>query len=206
MLLSFLDTSGPQRSLPRPIDDEVEKWLLGALDTILPYEPADPGAKVTAYRMLIQGANHRLGTDCLSVACIQDALVPTNRSIASVLAMPELDSYTYNNSAEMVCSEFAARVWQHGFKDQLPEFQGSEQTPKDNYQFQIFEPKVFNKDNCPVGLHETDTGNYCQLMGQWRLPLGGYNSIKLYPNMNNHCGSQWPSFDRCPGGGIDCQC
>lgn len=206
MLLSFLDTADPQRSLPEPMDEQVEKWLLQMLDTVLPYNASDPQAKVTAYRMLIMGANKRLGTDCYDMSCLQDVLAPQNRTLGSVLAMPELDSYTYFGSQEMVCSEFAARVWQHGFGNQLPVFQGSEQTPKDNYQFAIYDPAHFDASNCPVGLHTTPNGNYCQLMGQWNLPLKGFNSIVPYANINNHCESQWPSYERCPGGGTSCQC
>merc|ERR1712146_112841 len=158
----------------------------------------DPHAKVTAYRMLIMGANKRLGTDCYDVACLQAVLAPQNRTLGSVLAMPELDSYTYFGSEEMVCSEFAARVWQHGFGSQLPVFQGSEQTPKDNYQFAIYDPDHFDASNCPVGLHTTPNGNYCQLMGQWNLPLKGYNSIVPYANINNHCESSGPATTAAP--------
>jgi hypothetical protein len=206
MLLSFLDTANPQRSLPQPIDDTVETWLLNTLDKVLPYDPSNPGAKVTTYRMLIEAANNRLNSTCFSIACLQDILVPKNQSIVAVLAMPELDSYRYNGSYEMVCSEFAARTWQHGFGSQLPDFQGSEQTPKDNYQMAIFDQGFFDKTNCPTGLRETDNGNYCQLMGQWQLDLNEYNSIGLYPQMNNHCGSQWPKYQRCPDGSNNCQC
>lgn len=207
MLLSFLDTSGPQRSLPAPIDDAVEKWLVQTLDLVLPYNASDPGAKVTTYRMLLAAANQRLGTKCFTVECIQRVLVGQNRSITAVLSEPELDSYKYNNSDEMVCSEFAARAWIAGFGTQLPAFQGSEQTPKDNYQFNIYEKNFFDASNCPAGLHTMPDGsNYCQLMGEFQLPLNLFNQIPLYPGINNHCGSQWPDYERCVGGGIDCQC
>lgn len=206
MLLSFLDTANPQWSLPEPIDDRVEVWLLNTLDMLLPYDPSDPGAKVTTYRMLIAAANHRLNSTCFSVACLQDIVVPRNQTVVQVLAMPELDSYTYNGSAEMVCSEFAARTWQHGFGSQFPPMQGSEQTPKDNYQMAVFDPTFFDKSNCPNGLRESPNGNYCQLMGQWQLDLNEYNTISLYAQMNTHCGSQWPKYQRCPDGTNNCKC
>merc|ERR1712146_511556 len=38
------------------------------------------------------------------------------------------------------------------------------------YQFAIYDPDHFDASNCPVGLHTTPNGNYCQLMGQWNLP------------------------------------
>jgi len=206
MLLSFLDTADPQWSLPAPIDDKVEAWLLNTLDVVLPYDPSNPSAKVTTYRMLIEAANRRLNSTCFTIACLQDILIPKNQSIVALLAMPELDSYRYNGSYEMVCSEFAARTWQHGFGSQFPDFQGSEQTPKDNYQMAVFDPTFFDKSNCPTGRRESANGNYCQLMGQWQLDLNEFNAIALYPQMNNHCGSQWPKYQRCADGTNNCKC
>ncbi len=47
---------------------------------------------------------------------------------------------------------------------------------------------------------------WLQVTGEWVMPLQGYNSITPYASMNSHCGSQWPSYDRCPGGGTACEC
>ena len=53
---------------------------------------------------------------------------------------------------------------------------GTEQTPKDNYQFGIFDPSFFTAANCPIGLTSVPSGKgtYCQLMGKYKLELNGY--------------------------------
>ena len=71
----------------------------------------------------------------------------------------------------------------------------------------LFEPNFFNSTNCPLGLHESPHGTYCQLMGTYRMPLNDYNSIEVYPHINEKCASQWPKYTRCPAGDpAPCQC
>ena len=57
-------------------------------------------------------------------------------------------------------------------------------------QLQIFDPAYFNTVNCPVGLMTTPAGTYCQMMGPYEMPLNGYNTVTMYPGVNNNCPSQ----------------
>ena len=61
---------------------------------------------------------------------------------------------------------------------------------------------------CPGGVWTPTNGNgtVCQLMGSVRMPLDAYNTIPLYSGMNAACGSQWPAYERCAGGGSACAC
>jgi hypothetical protein len=54
----------------------------------------------------------------------------------------------------------------------------------------IFEPNFFNSTNCPIGLRTTPNGSYCQLLGPYILTLPDYNTVPVYPNMNNKCPAQ----------------
>lgn len=120
----------------------------------------------------------------------------------------------------MVCSEFAAHVYKTAIGSYWPHFEAGEQTPKDNYQWQIYDGKHFTADNCPNGLRTAENGHtFCQLMGEYELPLNGYNSIvspsvftiphsafiltrffrqPIYENINNACSAQWPGYERGP--------
>ncbi len=108
----------------------------------------------------------------------------------------------------MTCSMFAFQVWQHAFNMASPwgGSQGNEQTPKDNYQMAIYDPTFFTAANCPIGLRTTPQGNYCQLMGPYEMPLNDFNTVEMYPGINNHCPSQWPGYERCPPSDPKCQC
>jgi hypothetical protein len=57
-------------------------------------------------------------------------------------------------------------------------------------QMQIFDPAHFTSDNCPTGLMTTPAGTYCQMMGPYEMPLNDYNTIAMYPGINNNCPSQ----------------
>ena len=57
-------------------------------------------------------------------------------------------------------------------------------------QLQIFDPAYFNTVNCPVGLMTTPAGTYCQMMGPYEMPLNDYNTVAMYPGVNNNCPSQ----------------
>lgn len=68
----------------------------------------------------------------------------------------------------------------------------------------IYSPTHFTAENCPMGLHTTPAGTYCQLMGEYELYLDGYNTIPVYAGMNNKCPAQWPDYTRCPADNPKC--
>lgn len=113
----------------------------------------------------------------------------------------------YGPNVSLVCSEFAARGWKAGLAAAQPvwtQIQATEQTPKDNYQMGIYDTTGtrFTAAQCPGGVTTVagSSGSYCQLMGTWRMYLSGYNSIPIYPGMNNACSAQWPTYVRGPAG------
>ncbi len=92
----------------------------------------------------------------------------------------------------------------HALPTMLPRMQGTEQTPKDVYQMAVFDPAYFNASNCPSGLTGTANGTYCQLFGEYRLELAGFNSVPVYAGMNERCPAQWPDYERCPAATPQC--
>ncbi len=119
------------------------------------------------------------------------------------------DIWKFGANYSMVCSEFAAHGWKVGLQGAFPVFaqiQANEQTPKDNYQAAMYDPNRWNSNNCPLGLTTAPSGAgaYCQIMGQYRQSLGGYNSIPIYAHMNERCPAQWPDYIRCPADNPTC--
>ena len=102
----------------------------------------------------------------------------------------------------MMCSAFVANSMKAAFGPAWPALNSHEFTPKDVYQLRHYnngvdEPPRFNATNCPGGgLVEDAGGNgaYCQLLGPWRLPLNGYNTVPITAHMNEACAAQWPSY------------
>lgn len=200
MLYSFMDTADPMQNFPQPIDTNVFTWVVNTLDRLIPASQEG----VSVYSLFTQALNKRLGTSCQTIDCVLDALIPNGKNLGEAVAIPEQDEWMYGANYSMVCSVLAARAWQVGLGSALPSFEGSEQTPKDNYQMALFDPGFFNTTNCPIGLTNTPQGTYCQILGEFRMPLNGYNSIPLYTNMNNNCPAQWPGFVRCPANNPTC--
>jgi len=200
-LFSFIDT--PAKNLPLPMDEAVTGWLLTTMDRLLP----NSTGKISVYSLITEGLNHRIKKDCPDVTCVSDTLLSQKRNLAQLLSQIEDDSWRYGPNVSLVCSEFAASVYKYALGPNWPSpFQATEQTPKDNYQMNIFDGNFWNSQNCPIGLSRDPTGNgtYCQIMGKWTLPLNGYNTVPIYPNMNNNCPAQWPDYTRCPAGNPKC--
>ena len=165
-----------------------------------------PDSETSAYSLFIAALNQRTNQSCQKVDCVTDWLLQNNKTLSEMTAVPEQDSWLYDNGQNysMVCSAFAAHGWKVGLKGVIPVFEATEQTPKDNYQMNMFSSSRFDASVCGVGLHSSSQGNYCQIMGDYWMDLNDYNSIPLYTQMNNHCPSQWPDYFRCPDSNPKC--
>jgi len=196
MLYSFLDTF-PMRNLPQPIDEAMLNWFVTTMDRLLPNSTEG----VSIYALFTEGLNQRLGGFCGDMACISKKVNDLKTNLGVITAIPEQDSWRFDGgNFSMVCSIFVARAWIEGMNSGWTEITGGEQTPKDNYQMKVYDTNRFNSLNCPIGLMSdpTGNGNYCQLMGKYKLPLNGYNTVPLYSRMNEKCPAQWPDYFRCP--------
>lgn len=214
-LFAVLDTADPFISLPLPIDERMLIPLLNVADALLGPAPSNATwTSLTVDTMLVHGLNQRFGTTCANLACIISRAnnnklankIPS--TVLEAMAMPELDSWRYGGNVSFVCSAFAAALYQNALGTVLPPFAATEQTPADNVKMAFYDPTYWTAAACPGGLWTPTEGHgvVCQLMGPVRMPLNGYNTLPLYANMNNKCGSQWPSYERCPGGGTACAC
>ena len=214
-LFSVLDSADPFRSLPLPIDPFMLTPILNLADALLGPAPANATwTSLTVETMLVHGLNKRMGTACATFACI---IAATNvnkaagrapASFVAAAAIPEDDAWRYGGNVSFVCSAFAAALYKVALAGELPAFAATEQTPIDNVRAAMFDGARFTDANCPGGVVAPTRGNgsVCQLMGPVQMPLDGFNTVPLYAGMNAACGSQWPSYERCAGGGVACAC
>ena len=102
----------------------------------------------------------------------------------------------------MMCSAFVANSYKHGLKGSSVlgvDFNSHEFTPKDVYQLKLFDAsgKRFDATSCPGNALISDpagNGKYCQMVGDFVLELPGFNTVKPYTMMNDHCTAQWPDY------------
>lgn len=211
---SFLDVGPESENLPQPITANSITALLNFVDGIKPVNTSSDFG-VSVYTLLTVGLNQRLGLNCSAFSCVIDQTVanaaaglhPLNMLEAE--AIPEQDSWRFQGNSSMVCSQLAAQGWKYGLQGAFPVWSsiaGNEQTPKDNYQTNLFDGAFFTDANCPGGVISpaTGTGGFCQIMGAFQMPLNEYNTIPVYAGMNSKCPSQWPSYFRCPAGQPTC--
>ena len=65
---------------------------------------------------------------------------------------------------------------------------------RDAYMLRIFED---NQTRLPRWCNnENDRHPFCQILGEYRMELPGYNTLDPYANMNEHCPSLPPTYDR----------
>lgn len=208
MLYSFMDTHDPAQNYPKPIDDDTMNFLLPYLDRLVGNDNKSIGSNM--YSLIGEGLNHRLNTKCVGADmqnCLSNELIKRNMSYAEATAIPEQDDWKYDahgsfkGNYSMMCSAFVANSYKHGLKGSSVlgvDFNSHEFTPKDVYQLKLFDAtgKRFDSTSCPGNLVSDPDGNgkYCQIVGDFVLELPGFNTVKPYIMMNDHCTAQWPDY------------
>ena len=142
-----------------------------------------------------ESLNARLGTKNLNYAEIAVETAKQNTSFAALMAIPEKEGIDYSIGKSYVCSALATKLWKEagvfGDLDILP----GEFTPKDTYQISLFKDGSDRPDECKKNDPELP---FCQLQGSTLMELEGFNSIEMYPNMNEKCGGLPPDYFREP--------
>jgi hypothetical protein len=152
-----------------------------------------------AQLMWIQAFNFRLNTNYNTTAEIYQAALQIGVNFTDLITMPEEDSWVYNDGnrtgKSMVCDVFVCNMWRAGgiIGD---EFQCAELTPRDVYSMNVFDTSGVRPSQC---VDADPTLPFCQLGGDYRLELPGYNTITPYPNMGSHCPGLPPKYDRPAG-------
>jgi len=109
--------------------------------------------------------------------------------------------YQFSNGKSgpaMVCDVFVLEMYKASgiFGNLTNQIQGSEFTNWDVYSLNIFDSHYQRPPQCVTA---DPSLPYCQLMGDYRLTLPGYNTVKPYPHMREHCPSLPPLYKKPPG-------
>jgi len=149
--------------------------------------------------MWIPALNFRLNTNYNTTAEIFQAALQSGLNFTDLITIPEEDSWMYNDGnrtgKSMVCDVFVCNMWRAG-GIVGNEFQCAELTPRDVYSMNVFDNSGYRPSQC---VDADPTLPFCQLGGDYRLELPGYNTITPYPNMGSHCPGLPPKYDRPAG-------
>ena len=92
--------------------------------------------------------NLRLGTNDLNIAELGHEAARRGMTLNQVMAMPELDEYTYKDGKSMVCSNFVANMWKAAGLFGDLEVNAGEFTPLDLYRIKFFDSDLKVPDHC----------------------------------------------------------
>jgi hypothetical protein len=95
-----------------------------------------------------EALNVRLGTKGLGIKDLGYEAAAHKMSLSDVMAMPELDEYTYSDGKSMVCSNLVAGLWKAAGVFGSLNFNANEFTPYDTYRINIFDPDLVPPEHC----------------------------------------------------------
>jgi len=171
------------------LDPETAEWLAGFAYRL------DPAL---ANKMFNLALNMRLNTTNMSLPdVLYMAATQRGLSFQTLAMLPEQDAWVYPTGPQMVCDVFVCSMWKHGglFGNISDEIQCTEQTNWDVYAMNFFDSNYVRPEVC---VEADPDSEFCQLMGNYRMSLPGYNSKSIFPDMGNNCPSRNPAYYRPP--------
>ncbi|XP_019249828.1 PREDICTED: uncharacterized protein LOC109228993 isoform X2 [Nicotiana attenuata] len=110
------------------------------------------------------------------------------------------DDWVYSDGKSTSCVAFILETYKEAglFGELASSIQVTEFTIKDAYSLKFFET---NSSRLPKWCNADDSVKlpFCQIRGKYRMELPGYNSMDLYPHMNERCPSMPPKYYRPQG-------
>jgi len=196
MLFTWVDT--PEDNYPAPLTSELAMLVFTFMDYIVENILDDP----FTLNMISQALNHRLNTTGLSVSDAYAFAGSKGISFTDLVTMPEQDSWIYQDDngvtgPSMVCDVLVCAMYKAAglFGNIANEIQCTEFTNWDVYSLAIFDGNFQKPPQC---VNADPSLPFCQLMGEIRMNLPGYNTFKPFPHMRENCPSLPPSYNRPP--------
>ncbi|XP_047317601.1 uncharacterized protein LOC124921045 [Impatiens glandulifera] len=189
MIFSWIDTVS--NNYPPPLDAHVIASGMTVWTRLQPDYAAN---------LWNEALNLRLGTKDLDLPHIITEAVKRGSSFDELLAIPEQDVWIYSDGKSVSCIAFILEIYKAaGLFGQLSRsIQVTEFTIKDAYSLDFFEK---NSSMLPKWCNDGDTVKmmFCQILGQYRMELPGYNSMPPYAHMNERCPSLPPTYYKPTG-------
>jgi hypothetical protein len=187
MLFGWIDTESD--NFPPPLSLEMVTTGFAILDAL------DPKIIGSFWG---EALNKRLGTQGLNVSQCYAVAQQRGITLGQLLTMVEQDSWVYSDGLSMVCDVYIVELWKAAglFGNITDSIQGTEFTNWDAYSLNFFNASYVRPPQCVAADPDSQ---FCQLMGNYRMTLPGYNSVQPYPHMREHCGGLPTQYIRAPG-------
>lgn len=191
-LYGWIDTE--RSNLPGILPNELLPIVGSVVEAILPHDIA---------MTYTEALNFRLGTQDLDldISGVAAEAARQGMSVQDVQAMPEQDGWVYHgitprDGRSWVCSSYVAAMYKAGglFGDMV--INTTEFGPQDVYQMNLYDSNWERPQACVDADPDLP---YCQLLGNYRVHLTGFNTIEPYEHMNENCGTSWPEYVRPEG-------
>ncbi|KAG2240660.1 hypothetical protein Bca52824_097140 [Brassica carinata] len=175
MIFSWIDTLAD--NYPPPLMLTCKHWEFQVISVMSMWTRVQPAY---AANMWNEALNKRLGTKELDLYGILEETARRGMSFDELLTIPEQDEWVYSDGNQ-----------QHAL---LSSLQCTKPLIRDAYTLRMFED---NQTRLPSWCN-TEKGKleFCQILGEYRMELPGYNTIDPYPNMNENCPSLPSDYER----------
>ena len=184
-LFGWIDT--PDKNMPFVIEHDHFELILTLLEKV---------SRSVSDMIVGEAVNMRLKTKGLSLPQVIAEAARRGMTFNELLAVKEEDDWVYSNGPNLVCSAFVVAFYKAGGVFDGLDVQATEFGPKDIYQMDIFDTNYKRPQEC---INADPNLPYCQIMGNLRIDLPGYNTIKPYNHMNEKCPSVGPDYIRLEG-------
>lgn len=180
---SHFDT--PSGGLPKEFNSEIFLVLFQYLEK----------EKPDIYNEIMkEGLNNRMGTKNKTLNEIVKLGVQRNMTFEEILAMPELDNYTYSTGPMYICSSLIIEMYRKGGLFENVTILPHEFDMENVLSLNFFDTNWTKPDIC----EQADPGfPYCIIRGRFRLSLNKtstYGTIKPYDHMFERCGGYPPNY------------
>ncbi|XP_057861983.1 uncharacterized protein LOC131070448 [Cryptomeria japonica] len=189
MIFSWIDTLTD--NYPPPLDAHLVISVMAMWTRLQPDYAAN---------MWNEALNKRLGTKDLD---LNEIVIESERrgiSFDQLLTIPERDDWVYSDGKSATCVVFILELYKEaGLFDAIASsIQVTEFTIRDAYMLKFFDS---NRTHLPSWCNENDDVKlpFCQILGEYRMELPGYNTVDPYAFMNEQCPSLPPTYDRPKG-------
>jgi len=193
LFTGWIDT--PEDNYPLPLSSQLVQLLAPFAEWLLQKE-INIGE---TYDFVAQGLNKRLKTQGLTIGQAYMTSFKQGINFTTLITMPEQDSWIFENGKgfrsgpSMVCDVFVTEMWKAGgiFGSLTNQFEASEFTNWDAYSLNIFDANYVRPTQCVVADPDLP---FCQILGQYRMHLPGYNTVTPFAHMREKCPSEAPDY------------
>ncbi|XP_068325984.1 uncharacterized protein [Pyrus communis] len=185
MIFSWIDTMAD--NFPPPLDTHLVVSVMSMWTRMQPAYAAN---------MWNEALNKRLDTEGLDLYEILAEVESREMAFDHLLTIPEQDEWVYSDGKSTTCVAFILAMYKEAgiFGPISNSIQVTEFTIRDAYMLKVFED---NQTRLPSWCNGKDEKlPFCQILGEYRMELPLYNTLEPYANMNEHCPSLPPTYDR----------